>query len=332
MRRLSWAVVAVALLLSGCSGGDDSDPTSGDASASVDPGPDIAYGDLDLVPAVSTYTRDYYDDSAAVQKYAAYVGTPNGDRVSVEATDYVNDLDGTTTPGSVPTYWDDATDRKTYANGWTCGTLSTGLACRRALTDGMLEVTCDSDECTLDRDALADLVGLLYTAFSGGSTSGGSSDPPQPCDGVTVDAVTKTLGSFLGDGDVSLELDASELGEFYTCYVHLPADSLDRSEAELQVVRHDYSADTRSGSAACSFGGTDPDEVIGSATACLKGAGGEVTSTPADDGDGGTVAGTAEVVHAEEGDFWWEVSLTDDTIDPELFDALTDFARTLPAS
>lgn len=325
-------VVAAALLVAGCGGGEESERSPSDDPTAVDPGPDVAFADLEMVPQVSTYTRDFFDDLTLYQLFAAYVGTPDGDRVVAKATDYENDYVVVGEPGSLPTYWQEAEDRETFANGWTCGTLRSGIGCHRMLTDGLLEITCEVDECTLGQEELADLSGMFYEAFTGGSTSGGSADPPQPCDGVDAEEVAEALGSALGDGEVVLEIDSSELGEFYTCYVSLPAGSLERNSAELEIVRHEYSADTLAGTEDCTFGGTTAEEVYESATACAEEAGVEFASEPAEDGDGGTMVSEAEIVHAEEGDFWWEVSLSDDTLEPELFDTLTDLARTLPAS
>lgn len=330
MRRLAL-VVAAALLLTGCSGGEETDEKPASAPTAVEPGPDVAMRDLDLVPEVSTYTRDFYDESSGLAIYAGYTSPLEGGRVTVEAHDYVNDLDQLSTPGAVPTYWEDADGTETSANGWTCGTLRNGPSCYRPLTDGLLEVRCELDDCTLKPGQLSDVAAMLYEAFTGGSTSGGSSEPPEPCDGVDPDEVIEALDEWLGDGDLELVIEDSEIGEFYTCVVELPADSLGRTEAQLQIVRHEYSADTGAGSADCSFGGSDPEEVHESAVACLEETGDDVQITPADDGTGGTLVSSTQVVQAEEGDYWWEVFLAGDTFDAELFDVLTDLARTLPA-
>lgn len=331
MGRLPLVVAATVLLLAGCSGDEESDATPSDAPTAVEPGPTVAFGDLEMVPEVSTYTRDFFDDSAGVATFAGYTSPLEGGRVAVEATDYVSDWVVETVPGFVPAHWQDADDLQKSRNGWTCGTLGNGPGCYRPLQDGMLETHCALTDCTLGPSELSDVSAMLYEAFTGGSTSGGSSEPPAPCDGLDADEIAEALGEGLGEGDVELVTDESEIGEFYTCIVDLPVGSLGRSDPELHVVRHEYAADTRAGSAECAFGGSDPDEVHESAAACLEQDDDDVEITPADDDAGGTVVSPTEVVQAEEGVYWWEIFLADDTFDGEQFDVLSDLAGTLPA-
>jgi hypothetical protein len=322
----------VLMLLAGCGGDDDSDKP-----AAIDPGPDVAYADLDFVPGVSTYDRETVDTSIGVTTYAAYASTADDARVTIRADDYVNDLAPETVPGYVPGYWKDGSHLESFPNGWTCGSLANGPRCYRPLTDGMLTVDCATGECDLDRTQLSDLSAMFYEAFSGGSTSGGATAARAPCAGVDIAAVNQALRPALGRGKATLSTGESETGDFYTCYVNLPPTALGAGGGQLVFLRHSYSSDTDGGSDRCTFGGTDAEAVYSSAVECLEQedeaseSSQGVVSTPAEDGPGGTVVSGQEVVQAEEGDYWWEVLLAGDTFEGADFDALTDLAGTLPA-
>ena len=328
MRRRVWAalVLGVVLVLSGCSSEDESPAPAG-------PGPDIAYADLEFRPGIATYDLQTLDPSLGTTTFASYASTADDSTVTVRADDYANDLVPETVQGYLPPYWSDAKGLQSYDNGWTCATLVNGPRCYRPLTDGMLTLDCPRDECRLSRDQLAALGATFHEALAGGSTAGGTSKAPVPCEGVDIDAVNRALAPVLGDREAALSTGESENGEFYTCYVNLPPGAFRAGAAQLEIVRHSYAADAESGQDDCVFGGTDADAVYSSAAECLlqvKDAQG-VRRVPApDDAPGGTVVSGPAVIQAEEGDYWWELTLTDERFPADDFDALTDLAATLP--
>ena len=330
-RRHRWAslVLGAGLLLTGlvACGGDDEE------HAPAGPGPDIAYGDIDYVPGIATYDLVSLDQNMGIASFATYASTPDDSTVVVQADEYVNDLSSETAPGFVPAYWKDAKGLETHDNGWTCGTLTNGPRCYRPLTDGMLTIDCPNDSCRLRPEQLAELSGMFYEALSGGSTSGGTGAAPQPCDGIDEDALNEALAPVLDDKEALLSPEESENGEFYTCYVQLPLRAFGAGGAQLELIRHTYASDTDSGQDDCAYGGTDPDAVYDSAVTCLQ----EVNDAqgvrrlPADDdAPGGTVISGPAVVHAVEGDYWWEVVLDDGRFPADDFDALDALASTLP--
>jgi hypothetical protein len=337
-RTTAAGLLALLAVLTAC-GGDDNGTAGSDAPreeaapAAVTPGPELAYADVQLVPGVGEWVREPIDDSVASKQVTAYVD-PADNAVVVEVRDYLNG-DVTYEPGFVPLYWDDAADREEHDNGFTCATLELGSSCYRLLTDGILEIDCNTGACAKTPDELADISGLFYEAFSGGSVAGGTTDEEEVCGGVDLAVVDELFAPWTDGSAATLDLEGAVAGESYTCYVDFPAGSFGEDGAGLMILRHPYESATVMGSSDCDFGGTTPDEVFTSALSCKEqidatdeySAG--VQSFPAE-GGGGTVVSQNEAVRATDGAYWWQVSLTGVTFGAENADAHNEVAATLP--
>lgn len=338
-RTTAAGLLALLMALTACGGesdeggdpGAEGDPVA--TEAAVDPGPDLAYAEVQLVPGVGEWVREPIDDSVSARLVTAYVD-PADNAVVVEVQDYLNG-DVTYDVGFVPVYWEDVSDREEHDNGFTCGTLEVGTSCYRLLTDGILEIDCNTGACAKTPDELADVAGLFYEAFSGGSVAGGTTDEEEVCGGVDLTVVDQLFAPWTDGAAAALDLEESVAGEYYTCYVTFPAGSFGEDAAGLMIQRHPYDAATVMTAGDCDFGGTTPDEVFTSAVSCKEqidatdeySAG--VQSFPAGDG-GGTVVSQNEAVRATTGTHWWQVSLTSVLFGAEYADALNGVAASLP--
>lgn len=337
--QVSALTGVLVLIAAGCSSPEhdaaEQPATSPEKAAASALGPKLAYADVQLVPGIGEWVREPIDDSRDAALTTAYVDSADN-AVVIELRDYLN---GSVTydVGFIPAYWDEATDLSTHDNGFTCATLYTGPSCYRLLTDGILEIDCNEGPCSKTPDELSDISALFYTAFSGGSTAGGTTEEEEICGGLDLADVDEAFASWASDAGAALDLEESIAGEYYTCYVTFPPGSFGEDSAGLMVQRHPYTSATLMTATAgdCDFGGTEPDEVFSSALTCKQqidatddySAG--VQSFPGDSA-GGTVVSQNEAVRAEPGEYWWEVALTSVTFDAQYSDALNTLAATLP--